>query len=168
MQRVNKRSKLNKMDTRKENRVTALNDFMEERFVNLGLFVGTWPYACLLGVVAVCVAFTIGLTYFSIITDVFDLWTPRSSLYYGERKFYDKEWANYDADLIAIACRHKDGYEDILDSKYVAEYFDLHLHLVTTSPRKTFQVSLANGTKLDFVFSLFGGSTKQNHEYIYI
>ncbi|ETO04821.1 hypothetical protein RFI_32575 [Reticulomyxa filosa] len=50
--------------------------------------------------------------------------------------------------MLALACRHKDGYEDILDSKYIAKYLNFHMDLA----RK----KLAHdGEKSEFVFSFF-------------
>ncbi|ETO35206.1 hypothetical protein RFI_01871, partial [Reticulomyxa filosa] len=205
----------------------ALNDIFQRGFYRIGFFVGRYPYLWLIAVVAVCIALMIGFVNFDIITDVFDLWTPKSSplrkahaekcvhnyfftrtlatckhsfiiffirptffiktskldfkkkdtserdrgemrrvgliRYNDEKTFYNDQWYDHDTYLLALACRHKDGYEDILESKYIAEYFNFHMDLVIQSPKKNYTYTAHDGKKTEFVFSFFGGALKKKN-----
>ena len=137
-----------------------INHLIEILFENIGILISKFPYICLIFIVLVTLGISSQIFFIKFEESIFDLWTPTDSPIFKEREFIKKYWSTKDYGLNIISGVHKDNNIDndidinILDDKYLNEWFNFHINYRKNLPKKEYTY-IKNGTQYSVLFGYF-------------
>lgn len=134
-----------------------INTAIEHVFEKLGEAVAKCPVIVLILNVVILIGLSFGLLNFEVETNIFDLWTPTDSPIFDERDFIDEYWSDKDYGLVVLTAHAKTGFDtNIMETKYLEEWLELHLRLQAELPHRNFTyLGADNETYYNIEFGYF-------------